>query len=248
MGLYSTETVGDLTGVMPTTLRNWKRAGLIHSTDCAGQYSHTQLKRIQDIKALTASGSTLQEVRALLAAGEARPLSQWASRQAEMHLQLENPSDSALYGRMRQMGSDYCGDDFVNAYLRPLNLRLRSDTGCGAALRQARFHAAVVLYAKTVMSAATRRKSVPVFLEAVSVSDATEIWMEAIRLTGQGCRIEMAENVTGLPAMALRRHEHHLMWCGAGISQLMKWSYREKRRNDQPVMLCGPDQALSSAA
>lgn len=248
MSLYSTDTVGGLTGVMPATLRNWKRAGLIHSAENRGQYSHGQLIRIQAIKALTASGSTLQEIYAFLNARETRPLSQWECRQEEMHAQLQDPSDIALYMRVRQMGSDYCGDDFVNAYLKPLNLWLRDDTSSGAALRQTRFHAAVVTYAKTIMSAATRRKSVPVFLEAISVSDTTEIWMEAIRLTGQGCRVEIAENATGVPASALCRHEHHLMWCGAGISQLMQWNYREKRRNDRPVMLCGPDQALLLAA
>lgn len=37
-----------------------------------------------------------------------------------MHEQLDDPSDTALRAHMRRMGRDYAGDDFVNAYLKPL--------------------------------------------------------------------------------------------------------------------------------
>ncbi len=114
-------------------------------------------------------------------------------------------------------------------------------------MRQERFHNAVVRLAHSMMNASYRRHAVPVFLEAVSVEDATEIWMEAIRLTGQGCRVEVSPDVTGYPVSASERHKHHLMWCGAGISPLMKWSFRQKRREDLPVLLCGPDQSLRAS-
>lgn len=244
MFTYSTETVCGLTGVLPTTLRNWRRAGLINRPEGTGSYSCGQLTRIRTILALSASGSPLHEIHAFLSGLIAVPRGSWECRQEEMHTQLRNPSDTALYARLRQMGNDYCGDDFVNAYLRPLNLWLRSDHSNGASHRLVRFHDAVILHAENVMRASDRRKSVPVFLEAVSVTDETEIWLEAIRLTGQGCRVEVSGETTGIPATALRKRDHHLMWCGAGISQLMQWNYREKLRNNEPVMLSGPDQRL----
>jgi len=245
---YSTEIVCGLTGVLPTTLRNWRRAGLINYPESTDNYSCGQLTRIRTILALSGSGSTLHEIHAFLAGLIEAPRGSWECRQEEMHAQLRKPSNAALYSRLRQMGRDYCGDDFVNSYLRPLNLWLRSDHSEGASERLVRFHDAVILHAKDVMRAAGRRKSVPVFLEAVTVTDPTEIWLEAIRLTGQGCRVEISSETTGLPASASLKKEHHLMWCGAGISQLMQWNYREKLRNSEPVMLSGPDQELLLAA
>lgn len=98
------------------------------------------------------------------------------------------------------------------------------------------------------MRASVRRRSVTVFLEAISVADATEIWMEAIRLAGQGCRVELSENVTGVPAVARRKHDHHLMWCGAGISEAMRRSFQNRLNNGRPVMLTGPDRSLLATA
>ena len=244
MRFYSTDTVCGITGVLACTLRNWKRAGLISSPQYPDGYSLNQLTRIRIVLALTAGGSTLREIYALLKGNAALHHSSWVCRQEELYKQLHDPSDAALYARVRQMGNDYSGDDFVNAYLRPLNLWLRTDISPGASLRLARFHATVVSHAQCIMRSAARRQSVPLFLEAVSVTDPTEIWMEAIRLTGQGCRVELSSEVTGIPASPSRRYEHHLMWCGAGLSPLMRWNYRERLRDNQRVMLCGPDQTL----
>ena len=149
---------------------------------------------------------------------------------------------------MRLVDKDDCRDDCVSCYLRPLNLWLRADMSGGAGARQARFHEAVVRHARHIISAAHRRKSVPLFLEAVSVTDLTEIWMEAIRLTGQGFKVEVSFEASGTPASAERQYEHHLMWCGAGISQLMHWNYRHRLLDGLPALLCGPDQTMLTAA
>jgi len=248
MNVYSTDAICGLTGILPVTLRNWQRAGLITRPDQHGNYTSGQLTRIYCVLDLTATGSTLREIYAFLHGSSPLPYDCWQCRQEEMTDQLFDSSDRALQKRLQQMGSDYSGDDFVNAYLKPLNLLLRNDHSAGANARQTRFHDAVVFHARSVMRASVRRKTVPVFLEAVSVNDATDIWFEAIRLTGQGCRVEVSENVTGLPATAVYRHDHHMMWCGAGISPLMQWNFREKLRNDKPVMLSGPDRTVLTAA
>lgn len=44
-----------------------------------------------------------------------------------MHEQLDDPFNVALHAHMRRMGKDYAGDEFVNAYLKPLDLLLRAD-------------------------------------------------------------------------------------------------------------------------
>jgi len=237
------DTVSDLTGVMPETLRNWRRAGLIQPPEKNGTYSESQMMRIRYIRELTASGGTLREIHAFLTGTGVLPFASWECRQEDMNEYLKMLSDAALSDYMLRMGRDYSGDDFVNSFLKPLNLWLRNDGRPDARQNQMRFHNAVVLHAKSAISTSERRRAVPVFLEAVSVADDTEIWMEAIRLTGQGCRVELSESASGIPAIAQRRHDHHLMWCGAGISEAMRRNYQDSLDANKPVMLTGPDQS-----
>lgn len=248
MPYHSTETVCGITGTLPGTLKNWRHAGLITSPVKPDGYSSGQLSHIFSVVEMTSHGNTLHEVALMLSQGSGTTRSGWECRQEELNNQLRNASDILLDKSIRQVGTDYCGDDFVNSYLRPLNLWLREDASEGAAERQSRFHLAVIRHARRVMDASNRRNAVPLFLEAVSVSDLTEIWMEAIRLTGQGFRVELAFDVTGLPANARKHYEHHLMWCGAGITPLMHWNYRHRLLDGLPAMLCGPDQTMLAAA
>lgn len=87
--------------------------------------------------------------------------------------------------------------------------------------------------------------SVPLFLEAVSVTDETEIGMDAIRLNGQEFRVEVAAVASGKPVVAYRRFEHHLMWCSDGITPLMNAAYQSMLEAGQPVMQTGTDPAQS---
>ncbi|MCE0491055.1 MerR family transcriptional regulator [Pantoea sp. Mb-10] len=245
---YSTDTVCGITGLLPAILKNWRRAGLISAPSSDKGYSSGQLTRIFSVLEMTDSGDTLSEVHQRLYSAAYISRSGWACRQEELTQQLRIASDNLLQKRLQQVGNDYSSEAFVNDYLRPLNLWLRSDVSEGANERQTRFHAAVMHHAQRTMSAAFRRKSIPLFLEAVSVNDATEIWMESIRLVGQGFRVEVASEAKGVPATASYRHAHHLMWCGAGISQLMQWNYRHKLKDGIPALLCGPNQTLLQAA
>lgn len=248
MSYQTTDTVCGIAGILPATLRNWRRAGLITAPDNKKGYGTGQITRILTVLELSAEGDTLDEMRSRLSGHAGAMQSGWQCRQEELTQQLLNPSDTLLQNRIRQVGTDYSSDDFVNQYLRPLNLWLRTDNSEGADLRLERFHRAVLHHALSGMNAAQRRKAVPLFLEAISVTDPTEIWMEAIRLTGQGCRVEVSSEVTGVPAHPQKYYEHHLMWCGAGISQLMFWNYRHRLREGLPALLSGPNQTMLTAA
>ena len=151
-----------MTGLLPGILRNWRRAGLVGAPALPDGYSDAQLTHIYQILNLTASGDALSEVRLRLN-GYPAPASGWEQRRKELHVQLDNPSSEHLQDRIRQTGSDYCSDDFVNCYLRPLNLTLRSARRPDAPLRQSRFHNAVVQLAHTMINASYRRHAVPVF-------------------------------------------------------------------------------------
>jgi len=243
MPQYSTDTVCGLVGVLPETLRRWRRAGLMTSPGPGG-YSASQLTRALYVRDMTSGGHTLFDIHTVLNWPNLTLSGGWACREEDMLQLLHHHTDEDVQRELRMMNTDYSGDDYVNNYLRPLNLWLRSDFSEGAALRQQRFHLAVVSQWDRLALAAQRRSTVPLFLEAVSVTDDTEIWMEAIRLNGQGFRVEVAAVATGVPAVAHRYFEHHLMWCGNGISSSMKAAFQSSLSAGEPIMLTGTDTGL----
>ncbi|ORM61542.1 MerR family transcriptional regulator [Pantoea rodasii] len=247
MPFHTTDTVCGIVGVLPETLRRWRRAGLIPSPSKEG-YSDAQLACALRVLDLTAGGNTLFDIHATLRWPGLALRGGWTFREEDMLQLLHRHTDDDVRREMRMMATDYCTDDFVNCYLRPLNLWLRSDASEGATERQGRFHAAVLAQWSLMASASARRAAIPLFLEAVSVTDSTEIWMEAIRLTGQGFRVEVNDTCSGIPANALRRHDHHLMWCGNGISAAMRDHFRLSLERGKAIMLTGDDRRLASNA
>lgn len=247
MPQYSTDTVCGLVGVLPETLRRWRRAGLMTPPGPAG-YPDSQLTRALSVRDMTSDGHTLFDIHASLRWPALKLPGGWACREEEMLQLLRYNTDEEIERELRVMGTDYSGDDYVNRYLRPLNLWLRSDVSEGATRRQLRFHRAVVTQWQQLALAAQRRTTVPLFLEAVSVTDDTEIWMEAIRLNGQGFRVEVAAIASGKPAVAHRRFEHHLMWCSDGITPLMQAMYQSMLDAGKPVILTGTDTRIKVAA
>lgn len=246
MPQHSTDTVCGLVGVLPETLRRWRRAGLLTPPGPAG-YSDQQLTRALCVREMTSGGHTLFDIHAALNCPNVTLPGGWACREEDMLQLLANNPDADVERELQMMNTDYCGDDYVNRYLRPLNLWLRSDLSKGAAQRQQRFHTAVIRQWESLSLAARRRNTIPLFLEAVSVTDETEIWMEAIRLNGQGFRVEVAAATRGVPAVAHRRFEHHLMWCGDGISVSMKAAFHSRLEAGAPIMLTGTNTGVHSS-
>ncbi|MBS0883231.1 MerR family transcriptional regulator [Pantoea sp. JGM49] len=244
MPYHSTDTVCGFAGILPETLRRWRRAGLVATPGRPG-YTDAQLSEVLRVRDLTAEGHRLCDVYAVMQWPALTLSGGWAFREEEMLLLLHRSPDEDVQTEMRKMATDYCTEDFINRYLRPLNLWLRSDLSSDAGGRLARFHRSVLEQWRLMSQAAGGRRCAPLFLEAVSVSDETEIWMEAIRLTGQGFRVEVA---AAGQRTAHRRHEHHLMWCGNGISPSDMRRYRLRAGAGESVMLTGPDTGLRSAA
>lgn len=211
----------------------------------AGYYD-SQLTRALCVRDMTSGGHTLFDIHASLRWPALKHPGGWACREEELLQLLRHHADEDIKRELCMMGADYSGDDYVNCYLRPLNLWLRTDVSDGSVRRQQRFHSAIVLQRERLALASQRHSTVPLFLEAVSVTDETEIGMEAIRLNGQGFRGEVAAVASGKPVVAHRRFEHHLMWCSDGITPLMNAAYQSMLEAGQPVMRTGTDTRLKA--
>lgn len=242
MKTFSTEAICAITGSHPACLLRWSKAGLISLHDSKTGWKVEQIGDIHRVVNMAASGASLTEIRVWQLEGKRSWTAGWPAHRGELLWQLEYGSDRALARMMRKIDHDYCGDDYINSVLRPLNKWLREqDTMTGATRRLARFHEAVLHRAHCVMRDGYRHKRAPLFLEAISVADETEIWMEAIRLTRQGLDVELSSQVCDNPAVSTKSYEHHLLWCGHGISTTKHSQFLEKLSAGQPIRLCGPD-------
>ena len=246
MKTFSTEAICAITGSHPACILRWSKAGLISLHDSQTGWKVEQIGDIHRVVNMAASGASLNEIRVWQLEGKRSWTAGWPAHRGELLWQLEYGSDRALARMMRKIDHDYCGDDYINHVLRPLNKWLREqDTLAGATRRLTRFHRAVLHRAHCVMRDGSRNKRVPLFLEAISVADETDIWMEAIRLTRQGFDVELSSQICDSPAVSTQSYEHHLLWCSHGISSNKHSQFLEKLNAGQPIRLCGPDTRVT---
>ncbi|WP_034944418.1 MerR family transcriptional regulator [Erwinia oleae] len=245
MIFHTTETVCALTGTHEANLRRWQRRGLISTENPREGWSEAQLDEIYLIKAHTAGGASLNEIQWSHTDAASHRLTGWPARKGDLLWLLEFGSERALLRSVRNMAGDFSSEDFINLLMRPLNRWLRDDRRQGAEQRLERFHHCVILHFYSINRAADRNCATPLFLEAISVTDTTEIWLEAIRLTGEGFCVEISSEVSETPAVSQRHYDHHLLWCGAGISKSRYQLYCDSITAGQPVLLCGTDKQVN---
>lgn len=242
MHSLTTETLCAMTGTHPANLKRWMKQGLLSSQNKMNGWSDAHLSEVRTLVTLTATGATLQEIKLGQESATAIATSGWAARKGDMLWQLEFGTPLSLSRQMHNMSSNYSGDDFTFNLLRPLSDWLRADRRKGATRRLDRFQQTVQHQADKAMRISSRSgEGIPLFLEAVSVRDETEIWIETIRLSAMGFNVDLASQVTGQPAMKTDLHQHHILWCGAGINQTMQDYFEQQRLAGNPVMLSGPD-------
>ncbi|MEN4769794.1 transcriptional regulator [Duffyella gerundensis] len=248
MTLHTTDSVCAITGSQPANLRRWYRSGLITRSDIQQGWNDVQLGEIQSMMQLTASGATQNEISQAHLEARAVNTAGWIGRKGDLIWQLEYGSDRALYRELRTLADSFSGDDFINSLMRPLSRWLHDDKRCGADRRLARFHQCVMKRASLNMRHSARNKATPLLLEALSVADETEIWLEAIRLGGQGFSVDISSDVLNTSSQARIGYEHHMLWCGAGISEASHQHYHDDKIAGKPVMLCGPDRSITKQA
>lgn len=240
MSNYSTETLCAMTGANRANLRRWQRLGLVSRSNDTGWNKRQQSEVMMAIIA-TADGANLHNLRNSPKSAPHNHKLVWRKRQDRLLSLLESGSDREVSRFIRIAASDVLTDNFINDLMVPLNKWLRMDELCGSDERLTRFHHAVVFHFSCVKRASSRHNALPLLLERISSHNETEIWLEAIRLTGQGFCVDVCDNSAIADEKYARHHEHHLLWCGAGISPECQAGYRQELEAGMPVMLRGPD-------
>ncbi|ERK11200.1 hypothetical protein L579_1001 [Pantoea sp. AS-PWVM4] len=243
MILFTTDTLCSLTGAHPANLRRWHRSGLLSLQLPGDVWDNRHMNQVQGILAATAMGVSPKELAISIERGLPLITRGWSARRGEVLFELAYGTTRSLSRIVRNLASDFSGDDFINHLMRPLSFWLMQELRKSSSYRCQRFHDSIRFYAETTYRASKRNNSIPLYLEAVSTRDRNEIWLEAIRLTAQGFCVEVCSG-TNMGQLPAEHHQHHLMWCGAGISSSRMSQYLDERESGYPVMLCGPDQSI----
>ncbi|CAK6500373.1 hypothetical protein PANPA_00251 (plasmid) [Pantoea sp. Nvir] len=239
---YTSETICAISGAALVNLKRWYRSGIIHKYPSDREWTEAQLQEVMDITRLTSQGATIREIKTAQAGAHPLRTGGWAARRGDMLWQLEFGSPQSLRVLLRKLASNFTGDDFVLRLLLPLHQWLRDDTRAGASRRMERFHQLMVAHAGSVTRHATRAAAIPLLLENVSEKHQTDIWLEAIRLSGQGFCVEVRSFCALYPSVNV--HQHHLYWCGAGLTEMMYQHFLTRQQKGYPVLLCGPDRRV----
>ena len=239
---YSSETICAISGSSLHNLKRWYRSGLIHKQPSGSDWTDAQLQEVIEMTRLTSQGATLREIKIAQAGAYPVRTGGWAARRGDMLWQLEFGSEQSLAVLLRKFASNFTGDDFVLRLLVPLNQWLQHDTRAGAFRRMERFHQLIIAHAGSVTRNATRAAAIPLLLEKVSERNQTDIWLEAIRLSGQGFCVEVRASSDLLSSIS--PHQHHLYWCGAGLTERLHQHYLTRLNDGHPVLLCGPDRRV----
>jgi len=239
---YSSETICAISGAAPVNLKRWYRSGFIHKQASGHEWTDAQLQEVIGMARLTSQGATIREIKTAQVRAHPVRTGGWAARRGDMLWQLEFGSERSLMVLLRKLASNFTGDDFVLRLLLPLHQWLRDDMRAGASRRIERFHRLIVAYAEGVTRNATRAAAIPLLLENVSEKNQTDIWLEAIRLSGQGFCVEVRAFCDLHQPATL--HEHHLYWCGAGLTEMVYQHYLTRLYDGHPVLLCGPDRRV----
>lgn len=207
----STEMICDLSGASLRNLRRWQRHGLVTVSPSTSYWTDAQFDDVLKVMHDSAGGATASEISLSRSKTEPVKTAGWSARRGELLALLESGSDRQLIRAIRSLSLDFVGDDFINSLMKPLCRWLRDDERGGANRRFSRFRDVTKHHHHCVARAALRAEGVPLLLEIAVGADDTDMFLEAIRLTGQGFCVDVVKYPSAsLSEGILHYYDHHL--------------------------------------
>lgn len=248
---YSINTVASFCGVLPATLRSWQRYGLItpyHDERGVRWYSENDLARLHRIVRKIMAGIPIAMIAPILNSADIHPVfvekvqrrnSSWRSLQAEILACLGNGELSKLRQRLWLFAREYPLDCLVNQVLRPIRAFL--GTGSQAVLGQQKglLDSIIIEYATYAMRTARHQKGAQVLLLPLQIDDPLELWLEAIKLSGEGLSVEIASLEVQSPDLSALKMEHYLIWSDRPLDSGQQVRFDQWLDQGLSVMLIG---------
>lgn len=191
---YSIGEFARLCGINATTLRAWQRRyGLIKPLRTDGGhrlYSDDDVQQALKILDWVKKGVPVSQVKPLLARPEARRTNNWLTLQESMLQKLKEGKIESLRQQIYDSGREYPRPEMVNEVLRPLRSKVSANIPAIMTLREV-LDGIIISYTSFCLEGDKKVRGDNYLITGWHLSDPCEIWLEALKRTGQGHRIDV---------------------------------------------------------
>lgn len=191
---YSIGEFAQLCGINATTLRAWQRRyGLLKPQRTEGGhrlYSDDDIQQALKILDWVKKGVPVSQVKPLLASPGVQRTSSWITLQESMLLKLKEGKIESLRQLIYDAGREYPRSELVTEVLRPLRSQVSANVPAIMTLREI-LDGLIIAYTSFCLEGDKKAPGDNYLIAGWHLADACEIWLEALKRTGQGHRIDV---------------------------------------------------------
>lgn len=191
---YSIGEFARLCGINATTLRAWQRRyGLLKPMRTDGGhrlYSEDDVQQALRIIDWVKKGVPVSQVKPLLARPGARRTNNWLALQENMLQRLKEGKIEALRQLIYNAGREYPRPELVTEVLRPLRSKVSAQVATMMTLREI-LDGIIIAYTSFCLEGDKKAPGDNYLITGWYLTDPCEIWLEALKRTGQGHRIDV---------------------------------------------------------
>lgn len=243
MGGFTLEMLSEQCGVSMPNLRAWQRYGLLKPARTANgerRFDYSHLLRIELIVQWLDRGVPPEEIAQLLKGKDASLIDQWEHCQERVLTALEKPESEKLRILLRKLGRDMPPAMLLDRVLLPLRQRLRAGNEPFRMTRRVRFDTQLVEYVTFVLQTLRKRAAPNLVMIPLNMRDPLDIWLQALRFSSEGFRIEVLSQTVPNPDPALFSCDHYLLWSDTPLSPLQQKVLQQWRNDGVPLFTVGP--------
>lgn len=191
---YSIGEFARLCGINATTLRAWQRRyGLLKPLRTDGGhrlYSDDDVQQALKILDWVKKGVPVSQVKPLLSRPGARRTNNWLTLQETMLQRLKEGKIESLRQLIYDAGREYPRQELVTEVLRPLRSQVSANVPAIMTLREI-LDGIIIAYTSFCLEGDKKAPGDNFLITGWHLTDACEIWLEALKRTGQGHRIDV---------------------------------------------------------
>ncbi|NUL36424.1 MerR family transcriptional regulator [Kosakonia sacchari] len=191
---YSIGEFAQLCGITPTTLRAWQRRyGLLKPMRTGGGhrlYSDDDVQQALKILDWVKKGVPVSQVKPLLTRPETHRTNNWLTLQESMLQRLKEGKIESLRQLIYDSGREYPRPELINEVLRPLRSKVSANIPAMMTLREV-LDGIILSYTSFCLEGDRKAPGDNYLITGWHLTDPCEIWLEALKRTGQGHRIDV---------------------------------------------------------
>lgn len=211
---YSIGEFAKLCGINATTLRAWQRRyGLLKPQRSDGGhrlYSDDDIQQALNILDWLKKGVPVSKVKILLDRPEEEYANQWIVLQEKLLQQLTTGRIDAARHTIYDSGREYPREELVNQLLRPLRRKISANLATTITLREI-LDGLIIAYTSFCIEGDKKTPGENHLVSGWYLTDACEVWLEALQRTGQNKRIDILPHLPDMLALDIFPEHHWIL-------------------------------------